>query len=157
MSFRVVPPTAQTSTDPHVVSTQATVHPVSGTHDTFRHGLKSAAQSVAAGTTNPLQARLEKWSQTQTQLQQNIQRSTFGLAIPMKQAMEIKLVSESLHNPLLEQSTLSGLPIGGSHNLALEVLQGRDESLDANEFMGGSQSMAEVLDVNGALERKRGI
>lgn len=65
--------------------------------------------------------------------------------------------SKSLHNPLLEQSTLSGLPIGGSHNLSLEILQGRDESLDADEFMGGSQSMAEVLDVNGALERKRGI
>lgn len=65
--------------------------------------------------------------------------------------------SKSLHNPLLEQSTLSGLPIGGSHNLSLEILQGRDESLDADEFMAGSQSMAEVLDVNGALERKRGI
>lgn len=36
------------------------MHPISGTHDTFRYGLKSAAQSVAAGTTSPLQARLEK-------------------------------------------------------------------------------------------------
>lgn len=41
---------------------QATAHPVTGTHDTFRHGLTSAAQSVSAGTASPLQARLEKVS-----------------------------------------------------------------------------------------------
>lgn len=35
---------------------------MSGTHDTFRYGLTSAAQSVAAGNASPLQARLEKVS-----------------------------------------------------------------------------------------------
>ncbi|TYJ56418.1 hypothetical protein B9479_002821 [Cryptococcus floricola] len=164
MSFRLVPTTAQSSQDAHVVSTQATAHAISGTHDTFRYGLKSAAQSVAPNNISPLQARLEKasrWKQTQLELQQNMQRTTFGLAVPMKQAMEMKLVSEAsrinLHNPLLDQATSSGLPLGGGHNIALEILEGRDESIDADEFMGGGINFGEVLDVNGAMERKRGI
>ncbi|WVR06500.1 hypothetical protein IAU60_003531 [Kwoniella sp. DSM 27419] len=156
-SLRLVPSSAQTASEPHVLSTQATAHPVSGTHDTFRHGLKSAAQSVQAGNVNALQARLEKWSETQQQLQQNMQRSTFGLAVPLRQAMELKLVSENLHNPLLEQSTIVGVPLGGSSNLSLEILKGQDETLDAGDFMGGSNSLAEVMDVNGAMERSRGI
>ncbi|WWD18627.1 hypothetical protein CI109_103080 [Kwoniella shandongensis] len=157
MSLRLVPTSAQTSSDAHIVSTQATAHSISGSHDTFRHGLKSAAQTVSAENVSPLQARLEKWATTQQQLQQNLQRNTFGLAVPLRQAMELKLVSESLHNPLLENSSSSGIPLGGSHNLSLEILQGKDESLEENEFMGGDKSMAEVLDVNGALERSRGI
>ncbi|ODO09966.1 hypothetical protein I350_02190 [Cryptococcus amylolentus CBS 6273] len=163
MSFRLVPANAQSSQDAHVVSTQATAHAISGTHDTFRYGLKSAAQGVAPANVSPLQARLEKaswWKQTQLELQQNMQRTTFGLAVPMKQAMEMKLVSEAslnLHNPLLDQATPSGLPLGGGHNIALEILEGRDESIDADEFMGGGINFGEVLDVNGALERKRGI
>ncbi|KAK8858732.1 hypothetical protein IAR55_002961 [Kwoniella newhampshirensis] len=157
MSLRLVPASAQTSNDAHIVSTQATAHSISGTHDAFRHGLKSAAQTVSAETASPLQARLEKWATTQQQLQQNMQRNTFGLAVPLRQAMELKLVSESLHNPLLDSSSSSGIPLGGSHNLSLEILQGKDESLEENEFMGGDKSMAEVLDVNGTLERSRGI
>ncbi|WVF68983.1 hypothetical protein IAT40_003757 [Kwoniella sp. CBS 6097] len=159
MSLRLVPTNAQTSTEAHIVSTQATAHPVSGTHDTFRHGLKSAAQGVSASNTNALQARLEKWTQTQQQLQQNLQRNTFGLAVPLRQAMEVKLVSENLHNPLLESSTAIGVPLGGSSNLAMEILTGRDESLEAGDFMGGNNvnALNEVLDVNGAMERSRGI
>lgn len=41
---------------------QVTAHPVTGTHDSFRHGLTSTAQGVAAGNISPLQARLEKVS-----------------------------------------------------------------------------------------------
>lgn len=61
------------------------------------------------------------------------------------------------HNPLLLASTPSSLPIGGSHNLAHEILSGNDESLDAHEFMGGDRLMGEVLDVTAAMERSRGI
>ncbi|WRT67959.1 uncharacterized protein IL334_004933 [Kwoniella shivajii] len=157
MSLRLVPASAQGSTEAHVVSSQATAHPISGTHDTFRHGLKSASQSVQAGNVSALQGRLEKWQETQTRLQQNMQRSTFGLALPLKQAMEIKIASQELHNPLLEQATITGVPLGGSSNLALEVLRGQDETLDAGDFMGGSTSFSEVLDISGVMERSRGI
>ena len=94
-----------------LIISQATVHPISGAHDTFRHGLKSAAQAVAAENLSPLQARLEKvgvrgftlwsakltiiqWNSTQLQMQQTMQRNTFGIALPLRQAMEMKIVSE---------------------------------------------------------------
>ncbi|ORY25944.1 putative chaperone [Naematelia encephala] len=157
MSYRVVPPTASASNEQHVVSTKNTAHPMTGTHDTFRYGLRSAAQDVAAGNMSPLQARLEKWSSTQQKLQQTMQRNTFGLAVPLRQAMEEKIVRESPHHPLLLASTPSGLPLGGSHNIHLEILQGTDESLDAGEFMGGNASLNEVLDVSSVMERSRRI
>ena len=47
---------------------QATAHPITGTHDSFRYGLTSAAQGLAAGAVSPLQARLEKVSLTYTKL-----------------------------------------------------------------------------------------
>ncbi|WVW84858.1 hypothetical protein I302_106893 [Kwoniella bestiolae CBS 10118] len=157
MSLRLVPHTAQSAPEAHVVSIKSTSHPISGTHDAFRHGLKSASQGVAAGNVHPLQTRLEKWQQNQNQLEQNMQKNTFGLAVPLRKAMEMKIVSENLHNPLIESSTVIGVPLGGSSNLAFEVLTGQDETLDAGDFMGGSNSLNEVLDVNGALERSRGI
>nr|ODN85366.1 proteasome maturation protein [Cryptococcus depauperatus CBS 7841] len=148
-SLKIVPSATAQS---HAVSTHSTAHPVSGLHDTFRYGPQSAAQSVAAGVHSPLEMRLKRWNQTRAELQQSLQRNTFGLAVPMKQAMEIKLVQESPHNPLLDPT-----PLGGSPNLALEILQGKDETLEVDEFMGGGQDLASVLDVNAVMEKKRGI
>ncbi|CAD6582224.1 MAG: hypothetical protein TREMPRED_003240 [Tremellales sp. Tagirdzhanova-0007] len=157
MSLRLVPPTISTSSNEHVVSIKNTAHPLTGTHDTFRHGLTSAAQGAAVGNMSPMQARLEKWATTQSQLQQTLQRDMFGLSVPLRQAMELKIVSESLHNPLLLTSTSSSLPLGGSYNLALEILEGNDEHLDVTDFMGGDRPMREVVDVNKAMEHSRGI
>ncbi|WVO18126.1 hypothetical protein L204_105828 [Cryptococcus depauperatus] len=161
-SLKIVPSATAQS---HAVSTHSTAHPVSGLHDTFRYGPQSAAQSVAAGVHSPLEMRLKRWNQTRAELQQSLQRNTFGLAVPMKQAMEIKLVQkvgsvkqtsfdpvQSPHNPLLDPT-----PLGGSPNLALEILQGKDETLEVDEFMGGGQDLASVLDVNAVMEKKRGI
>jgi proteasome maturation protein len=51
----------------------------------------------------------------------------------------------------------SAHPVGGSHNLALEILSGSDETLDAQDFMGGDRLLGEVVDVTSAMERSRGI
>nr|ODN87325.1 hypothetical protein L203_03598 [Cryptococcus depauperatus CBS 7841] len=67
----------------------------------------------------------------------------------MKQAMEIKLVQVSLHNPLLDPT-----PLGGSPSLTSETLQGNDETLEVGEFMGGGQDLASVLDVNAIMEKR---
>lgn len=69
----------------------------------------------------------------------------------------ISLIQQNPHNPLLTSSTPSGLPLGGSHNLAHEILMGTDESLEASEFMAGDMMMGEVLDVSSVMERSRGI
>ncbi|RSH87971.1 uncharacterized protein EHS24_000494 [Apiotrichum porosum] len=155
MSHRLTPATVNASQETYQVSTKATNHPMSGTHDTFRYGLTSAAQSVAAGNASPLQARLEK--ETQQQLQSTVQRNNFGVAVPLRKAMELKLVATENHHPLLLQSTSSGLPLGGSHNTSLEILQGTDESIDAEDFMAGGADLREVLDMSAVMERSRGI
>ncbi|KAL7422993.1 hypothetical protein Q5752_002291 [Cryptotrichosporon argae] len=157
MSYRIVPASASASAEQHVVSSQATAHPVTGTHDAMRFGLKSAAQDVDAANMSPLQARLQQWQKTQAELKQTMQRDTFGLGVPIRQQMELKLVSASPHNPLLLASTPSGLPLGGSHDLALEILTGTDEALDAGDFMSGGADLGAVLDVSGVMERSRGM
>lgn len=35
-----------------------------------------------------------QWASTQQQLQQTIQRNTFGLSVPLRQAMDLKIVSD---------------------------------------------------------------
>jgi proteasome maturation protein len=91
------------------------------------------------------------------------------MAVPLRQAMEVKiakevrfrppaaLTSQELHHPAMLSATPSGLPIGGTHNLALEILQGKDEALDEADFMSGGADLREILDVNAVMERSRGI
>lgn len=62
---------------------------------------------------------------------------------------------QSSHNPLLSVPSVGALPLGGSHNVALEILQGNDENLDVGDFMGGERPVAEVLDVNSVMEKSR--
>jgi proteasome maturation protein len=64
---------------------------------------------------------------------------------------------KNLGNPLLSVPTPGALPLGGSHNVALEILQGNDESLDVGDFMGAERPVAEVLDVNSVMEKSRRI
>jgi len=64
---------------------------------------------------------------------------------------------QSPHHPLILAATPSGLPLGGSHNLAQEILAGTDESLDAVDFMAGTNDLGEILDVSAVMERSRGI
>lgn len=112
-----------------------------------------------------------QWNATQEELQANMQRNTFGMGVPLRIAMEKKIVSEvsinigevdrltrqSLHHPLLLSSSSGGIPLGGSHNIAQEILSGTDESLDAVDFMAGNRDFGEVLDVSAVMERSRGI
>ncbi|EIW67682.1 hypothetical protein TREMEDRAFT_64276 [Tremella mesenterica DSM 1558] len=156
-SLRIVPAGLTTSNEPRVISDQATAHSVTGTHDALRHGLTTSAHAVAPNTVSPLQARLQKWQKTQKELQQTLERNTFGLGVPLRREMELKLVSNSPHHPLLNVATTSSLPLGGTHNIALEILQGTDETLDAPDFMAGGGSLGEVLDMTAVMERSRGI
>lgn len=64
---------------------------------------------------------------------------------------------QELHHPVLLSATPSGMPLGGSHNLHLEILKGTDETLDAPDFMSGGADLREVLDMSAAMERSRGI
>ena len=58
---------------------------------------------------------------------------------------------------MLIASSSGAVPLGGSHNIAQEILNGTDESLDAPDFMAGSTTYNEVLDMSAVMERSRGI
>lgn len=70
---------------------------------------------------------------------------------------EADALFQELHNPLLLAATPSALPLGGSSNIAYEILSGTDESLEAHEFMAQSTSSGELANVTSAMERSRGI
>ncbi|KAJ9101862.1 hypothetical protein QFC21_003202 [Naganishia friedmannii] len=127
---------------------------INGVHDSLRHGLVSStsASSVQPGSTHALQARLEQWGETQEKLKLGMQRGAFGLGLPLRVMMEKKIVMEDSHFPFL---TASQLPIGGSTNIAYEILSGTDEMIDAQDFMGGGgNGPAAGLDIHAAMERK---
>ncbi|KZV81612.1 proteasome maturation factor UMP1 [Exidia glandulosa HHB12029] len=116
-----------------------------GLHDTMRFGLRSLA--AEANGRNPLQSRLENWEETQDSLKLNLQRNIYGLHAPVRQLMERRLVSENPHMPGL-----------GNVNIHLDILMGRDETLDVADFFGGALDVESgPLDVRGEMERRRRI
>ncbi|KAJ9097502.1 hypothetical protein QFC20_006159 [Naganishia adeliensis] len=158
MSMRIVPASAPTSSTSHNITYESTAHPLNAVHDSLRHGLTSStsAAAVQPGTTHALQARLEQWNATQEKLRLGMQRSNFGLGLPLRVMMEKKIVMEDAHFPSL---TASQLPLGGSTNIALEILNGTDEQIDVQDIMGSSAlgsgiAPAAGVDIHAAMERK---
>jgi proteasome maturation protein len=92
--MRIVPSSAPSSTSSHSITYASTAHPLNAVHDSLRHGPSKAAASVQPGTTHALQARLEQWAETQERLKLGMQRSNFGLGLPLRVMMEKKIVME---------------------------------------------------------------
>lgn len=94
--MRIVPASAPTSSTSHNITYESTAHPLNAVHDSLRHGLTSStsAAAVQPGTTHALQARLEQWNATQEKLRLGMQRSNFGLGLPLRVMMEKKIVME---------------------------------------------------------------
>ncbi|CCU97505.1 unnamed protein product [Malassezia sympodialis ATCC 42132] len=140
-SLAIVPP-AQAA---HVHTQTSTLHPEHGVHDAMRHGLRSLHDETAAGASHPLQHRLESWDETQRQWKLTMQRNTFGLGMPMRTMMERKIVSHTPHMPARRVA-----------NVHLDILDGRDETLDPIDFLP-SDAHGETRDIHAAMERKLGV
>ncbi|KAH9982168.1 proteasome maturation factor UMP1-domain-containing protein [Lactifluus volemus] len=95
-----------------------------GLHDTLKYGPRSLADEIKSE--NHLQARLEKWDETQRNLKLTMHRNIYGLHAPMRQLMERKIVSYNPHVPAMPQS-----------NIHLDILEGRDETLDVTDSSVG--------------------
>ncbi|KAI9512292.1 proteasome maturation factor UMP1 [Russula earlei] len=110
-----------------------------GLHDTLKYGPRSLADEIKS--TNPLQERLEKWDDTQRNLKLTMHRNIYGLHAPIRQLMERKVVSYDPHMPAMPQS-----------NIHLDILEGRDETLDVTDFfhLEGNPPM----DIHADMERK---
>ncbi|KAJ7596837.1 proteasome maturation factor UMP1 [Mycena floridula] len=133
-SLRIVPAVA-----PKVASVADTANSF-GLHNTLEHGPRTIAAEIK--TSSGLKARLENWDETQDNLRLTMQRNIYGMHAPMRLLMERKLVS---HNP-----TMPGLP---QSNVHLDILMGRDETIDLSDVMPGTESGA-VFDIHAQMEKK---
>ncbi|KAH9931278.1 proteasome maturation factor UMP1 [Fomitopsis serialis] len=91
----------------------------------------------------PIISEYDQWDATQDNLKLTMQRNTFGLHMPMRMLMERKIVSRNPHMPALPQS-----------NPHLDILMGRDETLDCADFMMPASELAQPLDVHAEMEKK---
>lgn len=110
-----------------------------GLHDTLIYGPRNLTDEIKS--TNPLQARLENWDETQRNLKLTMHRNIYGLHAPVRQLMERKIVSYNPHMPAMPRS-----------NIHLDILEGRDETLDVADFF--SSEPYPTTDIHSEMERK---
>ncbi|EIM92505.1 proteasome maturation factor UMP1 [Stereum hirsutum FP-91666 SS1] len=133
-SLRIAPSAA-----PKSVSTNDTANSL-GLHDSLQYGPRSLAAEVKS--TDFIRARLENWEETQDNMMLTMQRNIYGLHAPMTTLMERKIVSVNPHMPALAQS-----------NIHLDILMGRDETLDVADFFGSMES-GPSMNIHADMEKK---
>ncbi|KAI6153230.1 proteasome maturation factor UMP1 [Pisolithus tinctorius] len=133
-SMRIVPPAPSKS-----ASLRDTASSL-GLHDTLQFGPRSIAAETKS--TNGLQHRLAHWEETQDNLKLTMLRDLYGLHAPARLLMERRAVSTNPHMPALQRS-----------NIHLDILMGRDETLDPSDFFLGMES-GPSLNTHMEMERK---
>ncbi|KAI8376202.1 proteasome maturation factor UMP1-domain-containing protein [Radiomyces spectabilis] len=138
MSFRIAPAALPETS---VKSTYDTTHADFGNHDALRYGTRSIKSEVLPG--HPLEHRLNKWQETQWELKLNMARQAYGMHAPIKMMMETETVSKRHRLPVLPSS-----------NLHLDILMGKDETIDFEDFLNDPAMSTDMLDVHAAMEHK---
>ncbi|RIA81405.1 proteasome maturation factor UMP1 [Glomus cerebriforme] len=139
-SLRIIPPQDIASTVKSVAKTANSF----GVHDTFRHGLKSIEGDILPK--HPLENRLKHWEETQTNLKLTLHRRIYGIHAPVRQLMERSIVSRVQRAPILHSS-----------NLSLDILMGKDETIDFEDFLNDPKLSTEMMDMHISMEHKLGI
>jgi len=139
-SLRIVP--SDHSTPPKSVVTTATSL---GVHDTFRYGVKSIQSEISPA--HPLENRIKQWDETQTNLKLHLERRLYGLHAPVRHLMERSIVSKVFNKS----------PVLPSSNFGLEILTGKDGTIDFEDFLNDPEMSTESIDFHGAMEQKLGI
>lgn len=122
-----------------------------GIHDTLRHGVGPSALDGAAGrsvSAHPLEARLRRWEATQEALRMESLRRAFGVAEPVRRAMELKIVRDGEWRPL----ALGG-PAGGLPSVHEDILRGREDTITWEDVFTGDET-GPVLGFHEEMERK---
>ncbi|KAG0050381.1 hypothetical protein BGZ83_004846 [Gryganskiella cystojenkinii] len=117
-----------------------------GLHDTMRFGMRQIASEVTAK--HPLENRLAEWDNTQLELKMSMARNMYGMHAPIKMAMERSLVTKARGISMLPQK---------SRNLGEEILLGRDESIDFEDFLNTPELSTDMVDVHAVMEHKLGL
>lgn len=140
--MQIVPPPvrAHAQTDNH-----STVHKETGVHDAMRYGPRSVHAETTTATAHPLEHRLESWDATQRAWHQQIRRNTFGIAMPLRTTMERRIAAHTNH-----------FPVRGVAPIHLDVLDGRDESIEPVDFLPSGIALGGD-DIHAPMERKLGL
>ncbi|KAF7721874.1 hypothetical protein EC973_003970 [Apophysomyces ossiformis] len=121
----------------NVRSTFDTTHTELGGHDALRYGTRSIKTEVLPG--HPLESRLEKWEESRWEMKLNMARQAYGMHAPIKLMMEHNLVSQRQRLPVLPSS-----------NLHLDILMGKDETIDYEDFLNDQAAMDPTADATDA-------
>ncbi|KAJ3417402.1 hypothetical protein HDV05_004867 [Chytridiales sp. JEL 0842] len=115
-----------------------------GVNDTFRDGLQTVRGNLLGS--HPLEAHLNNWDETQEQLKFSMARNVHGLHAPIRLQMEKTLVSQTMRPPLLKPS-----------KIGLDILSGKDTTIEFEDFLGVTEAETTLLDVHGTMERAYGL
>ncbi|KAF9582725.1 hypothetical protein BGW38_010838 [Lunasporangiospora selenospora] len=107
----------------------------------MRFGMRQIASEVSAK--HPLENRLAEWDDTQLELKMNLARNMYGMHAPIKFAMERKLVTQARGLSMLPQS-----------NVGLDILDGKDETIDFEDFLNVPSMSTDMVDVHTVMEHK---
>ncbi|TPX34069.1 hypothetical protein SmJEL517_g03250 [Synchytrium microbalum] len=110
-----------------------------GVHDTFRYGLNSVKSQVTAG--HPLESHLKNWDSTQEKFKMDMYADVYGSHLPLRLQMEKAIVSQPKRIPVLPSS-----------NFGLNILAGKDDSIDVEDFLNKPEMSTDSLDVHGTME-----
>ncbi|KAG6333287.1 hypothetical protein ID866_5805 [Astraeus odoratus] len=133
-SMRIIPAAPSKS-----ASLQHTANSL-GTHNTLRYGPRSIAAEIKSSS--GLEHRLAHWEETQDNLKMTMLRDLYGLHTPARVLMERKVVSKGAHMPALQRS-----------NIHLDILMGRDETLDPSDFFLGMEH-GPPISIHSDMEKK---
>jgi proteasome maturation protein len=109
--------------------------------DALSGGLRSVRHEVAAA--HPAETVQKHWQGTQDQLQAALQSLAFGSHMPMRHAMERAIVGQHARMPVLPSS-----------RVGLDILAGRDETLEVEDYLADPELAAVRLDPHSAMEHK---
>jgi len=97
-------------------------------------------------TASPVEAIQKNWLRSQLESKHHIMGNVYGSHLPMRIRMEMNILSQ-VHR-------LPGLP---SHNVGLETILGRDETIDFEDYLGAPEFAEHEIDSRAVLERQLGI
>ncbi|TPX72947.1 hypothetical protein SpCBS45565_g00354 [Spizellomyces sp. 'palustris'] len=115
-----------------------------GVHDTLREGFRTVRSEIIPK--HPVENIDSQWQETQEQLRMTMHRRAFGLHAPLRLQMEKALVSQPRRIPVLPVS-----------NLGLEILEGRDQTIDYEDFLGDPHLSTDMMDPHTAMEHVLGL
>ncbi|KAI1336054.1 proteasome maturation factor [Xylariaceae sp. FL0016] len=166
MSMRLVPAADHATSYTHLRTPAAGAPSAPGLHDTLRSGLGPSTTLTTAlqapdvpASRHPLESRLKAWEATQESLRMESLRKTYGMAEPIRRAMELKTVREGAWRPMaLGGAGLSGAGKGGaaavgSGGVHEDVLRGREATIDWEDVYTGEETRG-VVGVHEEMERK---